>query len=304
MVSTFTPNIQIQEPAQGDLVGTWGSGAANPNYTLLDLVAGANTTVGLNNSNVILTASQFQSRLITFNSTLTGSVIITFPTSFTKDYKIRNVCTGSSAFTVTLETTATGGQVICCPPGQTVDVYNDGTNLFYANLPMVGTYLDYGGSSVPGWISGCTIPPFLNCAGGTFSAVTYPQLAVVLGGTTLPDMRGTVRCTLNQGTGRMTNVINASSVGVLGGADTVTLDITMIPGHTHGVNDPTHTHSLATYNTAGSGFFFGAQAQASQGTQQTQASATGITIQSAGGGLAHANVQPTTVGGLTLIRAA
>src|SRR5258705_6767566 len=167
MVSTFTPNIQLEEPARGDQVGVWDT-PVNNNETLTDLVVGAITTIGLNNSPVVLAAAQFQSKGITFNSTLTGSVAITFPSSFKKSYEIRNICTGSSAFVITLGTTAAGGQAIGVPPGEIIDVVNDGTNIKFKNLARVGQYWDYGGSSVPAWVSGCTVPPYLNCDGTAF----------------------------------------------------------------------------------------------------------------------------------------
>src|ERR1700747_3028425 len=112
-MTTFTPNIQLSVPANGAFVGTWDTNAADPNYTLIDSVVGQVTTISLNNANVVLSAAQFQSRMLVFNSTLTGSVTITFPSTFIKDYKIKHVCTGSSVNTITLQTTATGGQVIC-----------------------------------------------------------------------------------------------------------------------------------------------------------------------------------------------
>src|ERR1700694_1424104 len=139
MASTFTPNIQLEIPARGDQVGVWDS-PVRSDLTLVDLVVGGITTIGLNNSNVVLSAAQFQSAAITFNSTLTGSVTITFPTSFTKPYRIRNQCTGSSAFTITMQTTAAGGQAICAPPGESIECANDGTNLYFHNLDRVGTY--------------------------------------------------------------------------------------------------------------------------------------------------------------------
>src|SRR5712671_283737 len=176
MVSTFTPNIQWEEPARGDQVGTWDT-PVNGNSTLIDLVAGAINTISLNNSPVVLAAAQFQSKSITFNSTLTGSVAITFPTSFHKSYEIRNICTGSSAFVITLGTTVAGGKVVCCPPGESVDVVNNGTDLYFHNLERVGSYWDYAGSSVPAWVSGCTVAPYLNCDGTAFSSATFPQLA-------------------------------------------------------------------------------------------------------------------------------
>src|SRR5882724_8789878 len=124
MVSAFTPNIQLEEQSRGDQVGTWDT-PVNNNMTLVDKVVGAITTIGLNNSNVVLSSPQYQSKTIIFNSTLTGSVTITFPTSFIKSYEIQNLCTGTSAFTITLKTTAAGGQVICAPPGETIGVINN-----------------------------------------------------------------------------------------------------------------------------------------------------------------------------------
>src|SRR5882757_1369630 len=203
MVSTFTPNIQLEEPARGDQVGVWDT-PVNGNMTEIDLVVSAINTISLNNSPVVLAAAQFQSKGITFNSTLTGSCAITFPTSFKKSYEIFNTCTGSSAFVITLGTTAAGGQQIACPPGEIVDVVNDGTNIKFKNLGRVGSYWDYAGSSVPAWVSGCTVPPYLDCNASTFSAATYPSLAVILGSTTLPDFRGRAPLYLNEGTGRLT----------------------------------------------------------------------------------------------------
>src|SRR6185436_12170591 len=231
MVSTFTPNIQLEEPARGDYVGTWDT-PVNANMTLIDLVVGGATTIALNNSPVVLASAQFQCKTITFNSTLTGSVVITFPTSFTKSYEIRNVCTGSSAFVVTLQTTAASAQVVCAPPGETVEIMNLGGNILFKNLDRNGAYWDYAGSSVPAWVSGCSVPPYLNCIGTTFSSATYPQLATILGSTTLPDQRGRSRYALNQGTGRMTSSnagIDGNTIFAAGGNDGVMLSSAEIP---------------------------------------------------------------------------
>lgn len=85
------------------------------------------------------------------------------------------------------------------------------------------------------------------------------------------------------------------------GAETVTLDATMIPSHTHvaTVTDPTHFHTENTYT--GAGAQLGLQntsgvADANLATSnETASAATGVTVSNAntGGGLAHANVQPT-----------
>ncbi len=303
MASTFTPNVQIEEPARGDDSGTWDT-PVNGNMTLLDLLVGGITTISGAAGSVVLSAAQFQCKTITVNSTLTASITLTFPTSFKKSYEIQNAATGSSQFIITLTTTATGGQAICVPPGGTSECFTDGTNVKFKNLPYVGSFWDFAGSSVPAWVSGCTVPPWVNCDGSAVSSGTYPALFGLM--TTLPDARGRARAALNQGTGRMTSANggvdgNTNSAG--GGADSVTLTTNQIPAHSHGVTDPGHSHVFALNNYISNGNFVIGGISASDFTFTTNAAATGISIQNSGGGLLHTNMQPTYVGGITMIRA-
>jgi len=326
MVSTFTPNVQLEEPARGDDVGTWDT-PVNSNMTLIDLIAGGIATISAAAGSVVLSAAQFKSNNITFNSTLIASITVTFPTSFIKPYTVGHVATGSTAYTITLGTTATGGQVIALPPGEFIDVFNDGTNLKFRNLGRVGQYWDYGGSSVPAWVSGCTVPPYLNCDGTTFSSGTYPQLYAVLGSTTLPDSRGRTRAILNQGTGRMTSAgggVDGNTLSAAGGTETITLaaaqipaisaaganTITVYPLANSAYNFPITTGQWSVAATGGSGFYSvawpesgGANASLTY-TNYCQATNTISVVSNNTGGGAHINVQPTYIGGLTLIRAA
>jgi hypothetical protein len=302
MVSTFTPNINLEEPARGDDVGTWDV-PVNNNMSVVDLVAGGIVTIALNNSPIVLNATQYKPSNITFSSTLTGSVAITFPTSFVKPYTIGNLCTGSSAFTITLGTTAAGGQVICCPPGEFIDIFNDGTNLKYRNLGRVGSYWDYAGSSVPAWVSGCSVPPYLNCNAGTFSSATYPQLAVILAGNTLPDSRGSARFALDQGVGRISSAatgFSGSSVGSLGGGQATTLSSLNMPPIP--ITDPGHSHvysgPVLSPGAGPSGTVVGTFTPTN-----TAVSATGITAGSSSP-TAFTNLPPAYIGGITMIRAA
>lgn len=297
MASTFTPNIQLEEPARGDQVGTWDT-PINANMTLVDSVAGAITTISLNNSPVVLAAAQFQAKGITFNSTLTGSVTITFPTSFKKSYEIQNLCTGSSAFVITLATTAAAGQKICCPPGETIDCFNDGSNIKFKSLDRVGAYWDYAGSSVPAWVSGCTIPPYLNCDGSAIPAA-YTVLPIILGSSLLPDSKGRSRFALDQGAGRLSSAIagfSPNTVGSAGGSQS-------LQTHSHAITDPGHVHGIADatlFANAGAGSF---RPAASSAAVVSASAVTGITINNAGAGNSQ-NMPPAYIGGLTLIRSA
>lgn len=123
-------------------------------------------------------------------------------------------------------------EFVAVPVGHVMHVYNDGAVVRFVNLPAPGTYLDYAGSSIPAWISTCSKPPFLLCDGSAFSGTTYPVLAAILGGTTLPDFRGRAAHYLNGGTGRLTTAgagIDGNTLLAVGGNNGVNLAVNQIP---------------------------------------------------------------------------
>ncbi len=306
-MTTFTSNLGLTIPANGADAGNWDSQAANPNYVTLDACLGGVTTVSLNNTNVVLSAAQNQSRMIVFSSTLTGSVTITFATSYIKDYLISHVCTGSSAFTITLETTAASGQVICAVPGQTIQVYNDGTNLKYMNFGgPIGSYWDYGGSSTPNWNDGCTVKPYLNCDGSTFLSSVYPILNLVYSGNTLPNSKGRTRFALDQSAGNISSAaggFSGSGVGATGGGMTTTLGTSNLPAYTPagsvtasvGSNPGLVSTPSGPVNIGGTG----------SGGTVTSGSVSASFTGTAQGGVSQVmtNLPPSYIGGLQLVRA-
>jgi len=211
MVEPTSPNKNLILPNTGDLSGSWGSAALNPNATAIDGMLGGFVTVGLSSSNVTLsgpsgTASpssgpnQSQNAFITFTGTLSGNVVVTFP--LPGFYIINNQCTVGSFYVQVAA--ANTGNVIAMPPGEIHKIFCDGANMYFMDLPHIGSYLDLAVATVPPWINGCTLPPYLECQGGSFSSVTFPFLYAVLGNsTTLPDARGRARYMLNLGTGRI-----------------------------------------------------------------------------------------------------
>jgi hypothetical protein len=302
MVSTFTPNIQLEEPARGDDVGTWDT-PVNSNMTELDLCLGGIATISAAAGSVVLSATQLQSRMLTFNSTLAASITVTLKTSFVKDYIVQHIATGSSAFTITLQTTAAAGQAVSIPPGEATTVFNDGTNIKFTSLARVGSYWDYAGSSVPAWVSGCTVPPYLACTGGAVSSATYPVLFSMIGAT-LPDSRGRGRMYLDAGVGRVSSAASGVAGNTLfaGGGDQ------LMPTHSHSnsLSDPGHSHIANLFNLVNGGTRFGGTDGGSLALTDTVGSAvTGISITNANAGTGvAANMAPTFVGGITLIRAA
>lgn len=90
---------------------------------------------------------------------------------------------------------------------------------------------------------------WLLCNGQTFSSTTYPELALVLGATTVPNLAGRVPVGVGGGI----------ALGAVGGSATHTLGVSEIPSHTHdgsglsaasggshshSVSDPGHAHNL------------------------------------------------------------
>lgn len=197
----------------------------------------------------------------------------------------------------------------------------------WSSIP--GTLTGIPAGSIIAW--GNATPPvnWLICDGSAISRSTYASLFSAIGTTygvgdgsttfNVPDLRGRVPVGKNSAT--------FATLGATGGAETVTLDITQIPSHTHAQDSHTHTFSGTTsttgshnhingwasitgYNYVGSGgnstWPFGGGSNAAQrdlqaagdhahtysGTTSTQSVATN---QNTGGGLAHNNLQPYQV---------
>lgn len=199
-----------------------------------------------------------------------------------------------------------------------------------ANDPrMIGEVVAFAGATLPaGW---------LWCDGSAVSRSTYASLFATLGtgygagdGSTtfnLPDLRGRLPLGKDNmdnsvGTGggtasRVTTLgsgINSVVLGATGGAETVTLDTTMIPSHNHGgtasvsgtaASDGAHTHTVPNGsftedpNTPALSWFTADSLVSSLSTSSNGAhthSVTGsATISSQGGGLAHNNMPPVQV---------
>lgn len=315
---TTSTNRGYDLPAHGADVDTWDV-PVNANMNLLDLQLGATIAVSLTNVNVTLSGAQYKYGNIQFTGTLTGNVIITFP-AVAGWWSVENATTG--AFYIQL--TCGGGSRVCAPPQETVDIITDGTNIKYRNLGRIGSYMDYSGTATPNWITNCTVPPYLYCDGSSFSAVTYPRLNTILGGTTLPDFRGRGRFFLNDGTSRLTTAgsgVDGNTILASGGAQNKVIAQVNLPAYnltfslavptalTNGANVTTDL-SISNDSTSNSGpgasFDYTRKSKFSFNSV-TLALASGAvagTVSLGGSGTALAIVPPAVIGGLTYIRAA
>lgn len=312
MVDPVTPNRGYAIPLRGADVGTWDV-PVNGDFTLIDNNLGGVISIALTNVNVTLVANQYQYGTIRFVGALSGNVTITFP-SAQAWRTVANLTTGN--FYVRIN--AGGAQSIALPPGIYTDVCVDnGNNFQFRSLPMVGEIVDLAATAVPLWISSCSVPPFLNCDGSSFSAGTYPALAALLGGNTLPDSRGRFRATLNQGQGRITSAVSGVDGDTLfasGGSQDQPILTANLPNVSLSgtVTDTGHTHPVgAAFQTSiqnGTGTNQGGVLVSSGSTPGGLTAAnnvTGITVSTQlGSGTELPIIPPTYMGGITLIRAA
>ncbi len=305
-----TPNIGLYQTPRGGDAGVWDI-PLNNNDGATDYLLANVATIALTNANVTLSTPpatdsswsgpyQAQSALLRFTGTLTGNCVITIPRA--GFFMMENLCTGN--FYVQLQSSAPGKK-ICAPPGEIVHMFCDGTDCKYLDMGRVGQYLDLAVTSVPAWMTNCTVQPYLNCDGSTFSAGTYPALNALLGGTVLPDLRGRVRAALNQTTGRITTAssgVDGNTLLASGGADSKAILQANFPNVSLPVTDPGHIHGIVL---GPADVFSGGGGQPSfTGNTNTNSAVTGITVSTGGSGTPLPIMPPVQISGLTLIRAA
>ena len=161
-------------------------------------------------------------------------------------------------------------------------------NLLPELLLPVGAVLAYGSSNAPnGW---------LNCQGQAVYRGDYPDLFAVIG-TTYGSGDGSTTFNLHNLSGRVVvgqgngAGLTSRAMGAMSGVETHALNVGEMPSHTHTSNAVGNTVGLITAN----GQNTAVNVDASAVEPNIYAAPVALTINSAGSGTAHNNMQPFTV---------
>ncbi len=165
-------------------------------------------------------------------------------------------------------------------------------------LVPVGTVVPFAGIVTPqGWLA---------CDGATYAIASRPdlnELRQALGSTyggdgvstfSVPDLRGRTPI----GTGLGAGLTNRSLAQTLG-EENHQLSVAEMPSHSHGVNDPGHTHGIVTHNPIVSGGDYITRWAINTGptirNDYIQSAQTGVTVVANGSSLPHNTMPPSLV---------
>jgi len=131
MVSTFTTNKRIEQPANGDYAGNWNV-PVNADWAIIDAALGGVTNINVTgiSGTVVLSAPQYQPMIINFSGVLTANVNYQLPAGVGGRFIINNATTGTFSITIS---SGGGGITNVVAQGLISDVYSDGTNIQPSN---------------------------------------------------------------------------------------------------------------------------------------------------------------------------
>jgi hypothetical protein len=259
MVSSYTPNKEIEKPANGDYNNTWST-PVNNDWDIIDQAFGGRTSLNVTgvSGNVTLSLSEYRSPIITLGNTLSNNITYRIPSGVGGFWYIYNNTTGS--FTVTLANVA-GGTTVTLAQGFMTACISDGTNIRRAdNAPGSGST---GVTSVSLGTTGLT-----PATGTTGAVVVAGTLNVANGGTGATTLAsGSVL--LGAGTSAVTTVAPGAANNVL--TSNGTTWVSQAGGGSSGVSSITFGSTGLTPSTASTGAVTvaGTLAVANGGTGQT-----------------------------------
>jgi len=235
MPSSYTSNLAIEKPANGEQVGTWGS-TVNDNMDIVDRLTSQVGSIALTGTTHTLTTSNAgvlsdgHYSLIKFTGTPGGTCTVTIsPNNIQRIYTIYNTTNQ------TVIMSQGSGSTVSVPAGEAAQLYADGAGS--------GAAVTLVSDKLRGIVPAGVVP-----SGGIImwsgSVASIPSGWFLCDGTnSTPDLRD--RFVVGAG--------SSYAVGATGGADSVTLSTSQIPSHSHsfsattgGSGSHSHTYSGTT----------------------------------------------------------
>jgi hypothetical protein len=131
MVSSYTPNKNLEKPGNGDYVDTWNV-PVNGDMNIIDSAFGGTFGVSLTNTNVTLTQTQAQNVNINLTGLLSANVTVYLPASVAGFWIVTNATTGSYTVTIASAGGAPGTSVVV-QQGFAALVWSNGSNVRFAD---------------------------------------------------------------------------------------------------------------------------------------------------------------------------
>lgn len=185
MVSSYTPNKNLEKPGNGDYVDTWNV-PLNSDMSIIDKALGGVLNLNATSGSALLTDTQYQNLIINVTGAMSASATYTIPSGVGGQWLVRNATTDSTGgpWTVTIASGGAGSYVEIVR-GRTVTVWSDGTNIRVVepNLASFGTVTSVG---VSGGTTGLTTSGGPITSSGTITI--SGTLAATNGGTGITSL--------------------------------------------------------------------------------------------------------------------
>jgi hypothetical protein len=314
-----TPNRKLAQPTVGGDNAIWG-GELNTGVALVvDSILGSVTSIGVAaGSNIVLTDAQQQAAVIRVTGNLNGNhARINFSQAGFWMLDNKTTSTGGD-FVVVLN--GPSGIQISVPRGACQQIYCDGSNLLYVNLPPTGTLTKLFGSALPSWIALSTTPPYVPCDGAQRPTASFPALSAYMSAIDpswivgpnffVPDLRGRAQFDLDPTATHITAntfVPNGNTAGALGGIELSQLVAAEVPPLTFSGSPVTlvSNESFVQFSTnqgATGTQFLASGAQLAGGTKATINYTPAGNVNVGSPSAAFSNIPPAIITGTTLIK--
>lgn len=135
MPSSYSPDLRLELPADGEQTGLWGQTTNRNLGTLVESAIAGSTTVSVTMANQALTAlngadDQARHAMLVLTTTTTAAFAVYAPPA-SKTYIVRNASAYAATVynSTTLGDTTAAGAGVAVPAGKTLLVFSDGTNV-------------------------------------------------------------------------------------------------------------------------------------------------------------------------------